>query len=154
MLKLSGRTLIVTAIILIATGTILAALARPLTEYERSAGGLTADVSVTRAAVVTDQQTMHGGTSNGPHEYHIVAAIFDTASAARVSDATVTAKVWGLGLVGDEAKLEPMKIADATSYGAFIHLPGVDAYAIQLTIKRAGSQRPVILDFNYDHRNQ
>jgi len=77
---------------------------------------------------------MHGGTSSGPHEHHIVAGVFDTASAARVSDATVTAKVSGLGLLGHEARLEAMNAADATTYGGF--------------------QQPVILDFNYDHRRQ
>ena len=154
MFKISGRRFIAAAAILIGTVIILVALVRPFTERERSAGGLTADLDVTQAAIVKDRQTMHGGASKGPHEYHIVASVFDTASAARVSDATVTAKVWGLGLLGDEAKLEPMKIADAMSYGAFIHLPGADAYAIQLTIKRAGTQQSVILDFTYDHRNQ
>ena len=93
-------------------------------------------------------------SSKGPHEYHILTTIFETASATRVPDAAVTAKVWGLGLLGREAKLEPMNIADATAYGAFFYLPGVDVYAIQLTIKRSSSQRSVVLNFNYDHCNQ
>jgi hypothetical protein len=43
---------------------------------------------------------MHGGAPGGSHDYHLVTAIFDAASAARVSDATVIAKVSGLGLSG------------------------------------------------------
>ncbi len=154
MFKFSARTVIAAAVIVIGIVAVLVALARPLTENGRSAGGLTAYLDVMPAAIVKGQQTMHGGTSKGPHEYHIVAAIFDTASVTRVSDATVTAKVSGLGLSGHEAKLEPMNIADTTTYGAFFYLPGVDVYTIRLTIKRPGSQQPVILDFNYDHRRQ
>lgn len=41
---------------------------------------------------------MHGGTPAGAHEYHVVIAIFDAASGTRISDASVRAKVSGLGL--------------------------------------------------------
>ena len=150
MLKLSTRTAIVTAVIIIGVVTIFAALARPFNEYERSADGLTAYLGVMPAAIVKGRQTMHGGAPDGPHEYHIGAVIFDTANATRVSDATVTAKVLGQ----HEAKLEPMNIVDATTYGAFVYLPGVDVYTIRLAIKRPGLQEPVILDFNYDHGRQ
>jgi hypothetical protein len=54
---------------------------------------------------------MHGHVPKGPHEYHLVAAVFDAATGARVSDAAVTAEVSGLGLSGSKRKLEPMQIA-------------------------------------------
>ena len=152
MFKLSARTIIAAAVVVIGIVAILVALARQFTENEKSAGGLTAYLDVMPAAIVKGYQTMYGGTSDGPHEYHIVAAISDTASATLVSNATVLAKVSGLGLLGHEANLEPMKIADTTAYGAFVYLPSVDVYTIRLTIHRPGSQQPVILDFNYDHR--
>jgi hypothetical protein len=154
MFKLSPRTAIAAAVIVIGIVAIFFSLARPLNEYELSADGLTAYLGVMPAAIVKGYQTMHGGTSDGPHEYHIVAAISDTASATRVSNATVTAKVSGLGLLGHETKLEPMKIADTTTYGAFVYLPGVYIYTIRLTIQRPGSQQAVVLDFSYDHRLQ
>ena len=154
MFKLSPRTAIAAAVIILGVVAIVAALARPLNEFERSADGLTAYLGVMPAAIVKGRQTMHGGNSNGPHEYHIEAAVFDTGSATRVSDATVTANVSGLGLLGHEEKLEPMNIVDTTTYGAFFYLPGVDLYTIRLIIKRPGLQQPVILDFNYDHRRQ
>ena len=154
MFKLSTRTAIVTAVIVIGAVAIFAALARPLNEYERSADGLTAYLGVTPAATIRGRQTLHGGTPSGPHEYHIGATVFDSANTKRVSDAIVTARVLGLGLSGQEAKLEAMNIADATTYGAFVYLPGVDIYTIELTIQRPGSQRPVIFDFDYDHRRQ
>lgn len=154
MFELSSRTAIATVVIVLGVATILSALARPLNELKKSADGHTAYLGVTPAALMKGRQTMHGGTSSGPHEYHIGVAIFDTANTRRVSDAIVTARVLGLGLSGQEAKLEAMNIADATTYGAFVYLPGVDIYTIELMIQRASSQQPVILDFNYDHRRQ
>ena len=70
-------------------------------------------------------------TLTGPHEYHIEAAVFDTGSATRVSDATVTANVSGLGLLGHEEKLEPMNIVDTTTYGAFFS----DTYQVSISIR-------------------
>ncbi len=154
MFKLSTKTVIVTSVIIIGVVAIFAALARPLNEYEKSADGLTAYLGVSPAATVKGRQTMHGGTSSGPHEYHINAAIFDTTNTTRVSDATVTVKVLGMGLLGQEARLEAMNAANATTHGGFFYLPGVDIYAIRLTIQRPGFQQPVIFDFNYDHRLQ
>jgi hypothetical protein len=95
---------------------------------------------------------MHGRIPRGPHEYHVVAAIFDAATGARVSDASVTAQVAGLGLAGAKTKLEPMQIADTTTYGGFFHLPGFDLYTVRLTIDRPGAPQPIVLDFKYDHR--
>jgi hypothetical protein len=84
------------------------------------------------------------------HEYHVVAAVFDAATNARVSDATVRAKVSGLGLSGPEKALEPMKIADTVTYGAFFNLVP-DLYTIKLTVERP-SAPPVRVEFKYDHR--
>jgi len=94
---------------------------------------------------------MHGGIPKGPHEYHFVAAVFDAASGARVSDAVVTAEVAGLGLSGSKEKLEPMQIAGTTTYGGFFDLPGFDLYTVKLTVERSGAS-PAVLQFKYDHR--
>jgi hypothetical protein len=95
---------------------------------------------------------MHGRIPKGPHEYHVVAAVFDTASGARVSDAAVTAQVSGLGLSGTSKKLGPMEIAGTTTYGGFFNLPGRDRYTVKLTIERSVGAKPVVLEFKYDHR--
>ena len=124
----------------------------------KSAGGLTVYVGVVRAEIAKGPPSkpsappMHGSVPRGSHEYHVVAAIFDAATKERISDAAVTAKVSGVGLVGSQKTLEQMSIADTTTYGGFFDLPGADFYTISLTIQRAGSQRPVLLDFKYDHR--
>ncbi len=120
----------------------------------KTAGGLTVYVGVVAAEIVKGQHAagpqVHGRVPKGAHEYHLVAAVFDAASNARITDATVKAKVSGLGLSGPEKALEPMKIADTVTYGAFFNLVP-DLYTIKVTVERAGT-RPVALEFKYDHR--
>lgn len=122
----------------------------------KSAGGLTVYLGVVPAGLVkgpgphSAERPMHGGPPKGSHEHHIVVAVFDSASNTRITDATVTAKVSGLGLSGPQKRLEPMKIADTITYGAYFNLTP-DLYTIRLTVQRADS-KPVALDFKYDHR--
>jgi hypothetical protein len=108
---------ILAAIVAGSAAAVPAALAQVGEDYTRAAGGLTVYLGVMPAEIVKGQLTMHGGAPAGPHEHHIVVAIFDAASAARVSDATVTAKVSGLGLSRSEKTLEPMSIANTITYG-------------------------------------
>ena len=120
----------------------------------KTAGGLTVYIGVVPAEIVKGQYAAgpvaHGRVPTGVHEYHVVAAVFDAATNARVSDATVRAKVSGLGLSGPEKALEPMKIADTLTYGAFFNLVP-DLYTIKLTVERP-SAPPVRVEFKYDHR--
>ena len=82
----------------------------------------------------------------------MVAALFDSAGGARISDATVTAQISGLGLAGSKERLEPMEIAGTISYGGFFNLPGRDLYTVRLIIERPGAARAIELNFKYDHR--
>ena len=146
-------------IVLPGVGSILidAAMAAD-TDQSKTAGGLTVYLGVVPVEIVkgpaasaNTERPMHGRIPRGPHEYHVVAAVFDAASGARVSDAVVTAEVSGLGLSGSKKKLEPMQIAGTTTYGGFFDLPGFDFYAVRLTVER-GEARPAVLQFKYDHR--
>src|SRR6266567_9355334 len=80
----------------------------------KTVGGLSVYIGVVPAELVkglphqSSELPMHGGIPSGSHQYHVVAAIFDAASGARISDATVTAKVSGLGLSGSQQALESM----------------------------------------------
>ena len=97
------------------------------------------------------EQTMHGGTPDGRHQYHILVAIFEQPSGVRVTDAEVTAKVSGEGHVGGrELDLEPMTIADAVTYGNFIALPGSDRYTIEVHVRRPGKGENSVT-FSYQH---
>jgi hypothetical protein len=122
----------------------------------KTAGGMAAYLGVVPAELVkgpgphSAERPMHGRIPKGQHEYHIVVAIFDARTGARISDATVSAKISGLGLSGDRKVLEPMKIADTVTYGGFFNLTR-NIYTIRLTVQRPGAQ-PISLDFRYDHR--
>lgn len=124
----------------------------------KTSGGLTVYLGVVPAEIVkgpsphSAERPMHGRIPRGSHEYHVVAAVFDTATGARVADASVTAQVSGLGLSGTSKKLEAMEIAGTTTYGAFFNLPGRDLYTVRLTIERPSIARPIVVDFKYDHR--
>ena len=124
----------------------------------RTADGLAVYLGVVPAEIVKGhppghpEQAMHGGAPKGPHQYHVVVAVFDSASGNRISDATVTAQVSGLGLSGSKVKLEPMEIAGTISYGGFFNLPGRDLYTVRLTIERTGAGRATVMDLRYDHR--
>jgi hypothetical protein len=126
----------------------------------RTAGGLTVYLGIVPAAIVKGpgphraEPPMHGGAPKGPHQYHLVTAIFDATTNARIEDATVTAQISGLGLSGSKVALEPMQIANTVTYGAFFNLPGADLYTVKLTIQQPGSPRTVSVEFKYDHRRK
>lgn len=125
----------------------------------QKAGGLEAYIGFVPAEITKGHaptqpdKPMHDGVPRGSHQYHLVAAIFDATTGDRISDASVTAQVSGLGLAGPEKALEPMSIAGTITYGAYFELPGFDRYRVVLSIKRAGVTKPVALVFNYKHRN-
>lgn len=127
-------------------------------QESKTSEGLTVYLGVVRAEIIKGpatngpERTMHGGTPHGAHEYHVTVAVFDAARNARVQDASVTARVSGLGLSGSSTKLEPMQIAGTTTYGAFVNLPGRDLYTVKLSIDRPGGAQPVTMTFKYDHR--
>jgi hypothetical protein len=118
--------------------------------FVRTAGGVTIYLGVVPAEIV--KGPMHGRVPKGPHQYHVVAAIFDATTNMRIEDAAVTAQVSGLGLSGAKAVLEPMQIANTITYGAFFNLPGADLYTIRVSVQRPGSQQTVTVEFRYDHR--
>jgi len=147
-------------------GAVVAALLFlfPVSSYPAAAqetlskNGLTVYLGVAPAEIVKGpsahsvERPMHGRVPNGPHEYHVLAAIFDAATGDRVSNARVTAQVSGIGLAGAKKKLEPMQIASTTTYGGFFDVPGFDLYTVRLTIARPGEPQPVVFNFKYDHR--
>jgi len=128
-----------------------------LDAQSKTADGLTVYFGVMPAAIIkglpahASEPPMHGGAASGAHDYHMVVAVFDAATHARISDATVTAKVSGLGLSGPEQTLEAMKIADTVTFGTFFDMPP-DLYRISLAVQRPKS-RPVMVNFTYDHRS-
>lgn len=89
----------------------LAKSAEAKVEDSKTVGGLTVYLGVVPAEIVrgarpySAEQPMHGRTPRGAREYHIVVAVYDSVSNMRITDATVTARVSGLGLAGPERRL-------------------------------------------------
>ena len=156
-LRLAGTLL---ATFLMATGAdVESTLSAGATEdaQSKTADGLTVYFGVMPAAIVkglpahASEPPMHGSAASGAHKYHMVVAVFDAATNSRISDATVIAKISGLGLSGPEQTLKAMKIADTITYGTYFDLPP-DLYTISLIVQRPKAQ-PATVNFTYDHRN-
>lgn len=143
--------------ILLVTAT---AATAALDEPYRTTDGIGVYVGVVPAAITRahpsphHERKMHGGAPAGRDEYHLIVALFDQASGARIEDATVEARVSGTGLAGARRTLEPMSIEGTVTYGGYFEMTGPDRYSIRLWIRRAGSTEPAQTEFFYDTRNR
>lgn len=122
----------------------------------RTVGGYTIYLGVVPAAIVQGhhppehpEHRMHGGVPRGRDQHHVMVAVFDTASGARIDDALVTATVGVPGLAPVRKRLEPMAIAGAMSYGNYFALSPTGPYRIELHIGRPGAVRPIVATFTY-----
>jgi hypothetical protein len=96
---------------------------------------------------------MHGGPSGHPGEQHIVIALFDAATGARIEDARVSAYVVGVGRARSARELEPMWIAGTVTYGTFFSLPGSGPHQIRVEVRRPPDARPTAVSFVYPASN-
>lgn len=99
-----------------------------------------------------DPQALHGGTPQKSSSHHIVVALFDAKTGARITDARIRAGAGDRSYNHEpERSLEPMEINGAMSYGNFFLMQGAGAWRIHLEILRVGASRPVEADFAYEH---
>ena len=124
----------------------------------RQADGLSVYLGLMPAAVVRghraahSESTMHGGAGTGRHQQHIVVAVFDAQTAARIENARVLATIGGIGHVGQQTvELDPMRIENTVTYGGFVTLPGNDRYEFAVAIIVPGRSRPVSMTFSSAH---
>ena len=147
------------AIAAVAIFALIAPAAALETAPYKVAGGLAVYLGVIPGELITGhpgghaEAEMHGGVPSGRHVHHVMVAVFDSASGERITDATVTARVTGLGLVGIEKTLVPMTIAEAVTYGNYFDLPAKDLYRIRIEISRPENIRSVRVEFEYDHQS-
>lgn len=162
------------AILIGSTGPALAAAEQPGSHYQTGAE-ISGYLGVVPAEIVKGhpvghaERTMHGGPPPKAHEYHVIVALFDTATGARITNAAVSVTIFGPGntlIYGQShptpsgskpsplprTPLEPMTIAGTITYGGFFELPEATSYTIQVTARRPGASRPVVLNFNYDNQ--
>jgi hypothetical protein len=119
----------------------------------QTVGGLAIYLGVLPAQLVQGhtETTMHGGVPRRPHQHHLVVALFDAATGARITDAEVTALVSGAGHRDDRKRLEAMVIADTTTYGQYFDFPDAGRYTIRVDVRRGNQAAPVTARFTYQH---
>ena len=83
------------------------------------------------------------------HQKHVVVALFDTQTGARVLDARVSATVTPLGMGAKRKRLEPIRIGELTSFGNYFDFPPDSSpYKVELEIVRPGHAAAKV-SFNY-----
>lgn len=114
----------------------------------QTADGLTIYLGVVPAAVVRGHPTghpeaqMHGGAPRSSHSMHIVAAVFDKASGARITKATVTAHILEPGGIQRSVRLRPMTVDGALTFGGYTSFArGID-YRIGIRVDRPPHMQP------------
>ncbi len=95
------------------------------------------------------QPHIHSMVPASTHRYHVLVALFDSASGKRITDAKVVATVTTPGLAAKEQKLEPLHMEGAVSYGYHFLMPGPGQYKILIDIQRPGAERPARVNFIY-----
>lgn len=119
----------------------------------RSVDGVAIYVGVVPAAIVRGhasehaESRMHGGAAVGGQ--HVMIALFDDKSGARIADADVSATVSGPKRYREEKHLEPMLVGSAPSYGNYFSLYEPGAYRIALQIRPAGAPRDIRTTFTW-----
>lgn len=83
---------------------------------------------------------MHGGVPLGRNHHHLVVALFDAKTNARISDARITANIAGLGSGGSTKILGRMKINDVVTYGNYFSFPVTTPYRIRLKLDVPGKE--------------
>lgn len=97
-------------------------------------------------------QGAHGETPEGRYVHHLLVALFDERTGARVTDAAVSAIVHGLRhSPEDRVVLGPMAIDGARAFGGFTTLPARDYYRLEIEARRPGSAAPVRAVFPHRH---
>lgn len=121
--------------------------------------GVTIDIGVVPAELVQghsielgDPKALHGGTPKNSSSHHLIVALFDAKSGARITDARIKAGVGNRSYNHEpDTWLEPMQINGTTTYGNFVLMPGEGVWRIHLEVLRAGAQRSIEADFAYEH---
>ena len=126
------------------------------TEYEKHADGLAVYLGVLPAQLLRGPSnghlaTMHGGLPSGSGSHHVVIAVYDERTGKQFDNATVDAAVAPIGTGETRRTLEPMKIANTTTYGNFFPMDGQGPYTISVSIRQQDQRAITNVRFNYAH---
>ncbi len=136
-----GRLLVFLCLIVVTN----VALADGLKRYAQT-DGISVYLGVIPAQITQKYPGMHGGVPGNEHRYHVLVALFDNKSGKRITDATVKAAVYPLGLERPPRRLEPMR-NDLLSYGNYFTLHEPEPYRVRVEILRGDDQQPSVAEF-------
>ena len=130
----AGGLFALVACLLLFSSPIVAA--QPAHGVRQASGAVVFEYGLVPAVRVADhpsphaESTMHGDP-RGQSGSHIVVALFDKASGARISDATVEVRITPLGGAAVTKTLEPMTIEGLPSYGGYVSVVRAGIYRIR-----------------------
>ena len=117
--------------------------------YHQKVDGLDVYIGIAPADAVRRRggpdALMHGAYGTVPSEKHVVLAIFDATSGARITDARGTLRVVG----GKPHPLELMNGDGAVSFGNYLILPDDSSHQVRVEISRPGAAHPTVMTFTY-----
>jgi cytochrome c5 len=90
---------------------------------------------------------MHGGIPGGSGYWHVNVSVFDAATQAQVTGATVELEYEQLGMGRERKTLEAATVAGATSYGAYVRLAPKATYNFLVRVKKPGAAAPAEVKF-------
>lgn len=126
-----------------------------LPRSEQTVEGVTIYLGIVPAALVQghstipgDPRALHGGTPSGSDSHHVMVALFDAVTGARITDARVEA---GTGGGPHEKPLEPMEVNGQMTYGNFFALEDRRVRRIRVEVALPGRATPIDASFSYRH---
>jgi len=94
-------------------------------------------------------EKVYGASLIGPDQYYVSIALFDINSGKRIPDAAVRARVSTVAAAGPEKTLEPLTLADSSTYGNYFTMGGAGPFEVTVTFRRPGTQRGIQARFQY-----
>ncbi|GIK49831.1 MAG: hypothetical protein BroJett013_25280 [Alphaproteobacteria bacterium] len=139
-----------------AFAALLAATACAQSSHEPSAvatsEGVSAYLGVVPSAVVRGEhpdQVLHPSMPAG--DAHLVVALYDALSGARIESAAVEAVIQGERHRAQRTiRLEPMRVNGAASFGGFVSLARNDRYHVDVLVRLPSDEREIRLEFLFD----
>jgi cytochrome c5 len=90
---------------------------------------------------------LHGGIPTGSGYYHVNISVFDTATQAPVTGATVELDIEQVGMGRQTAKIEPVTLAGGSGYGGYVRLAPKSSYVFTVRARKPGAGAPVEVTF-------
>lgn len=94
-------------------------------------------------------EKVYGASPSAPDQFYVTIALFDVNSGKRVPDAAVRARVSTAAASGPEKALEPLTLADSSTYGNYFAMGGAGPFEVTVTFRRPGAPSTGQARFQY-----